>query len=62
MKGGIDSRNAGNFQTEKYKYIYAYQNVSDLYAFNKTKQARTEQSSRSQKVVLVKSVLGKLGL
>ena len=47
MKGGIDSRNAGNFQTEKYEYIYPYQNVSDLYACNKTKQAWTEQSPLS---------------
>ena len=28
-------------QTEKYKSVYAYQNVSDLYVYNKTKQTRT---------------------
>ena len=44
MKGGIDSRNAGNFQTEKYRYIYVYQDVRDLYVCNKTKQVRKEQS------------------
>ena len=71
MKGEIDSRKAGNFKTEKEKYIYPYQNESNLYVYNKTKQAQTErsplslflkQSSRSREVVLVKSVLGKLGL
>lgn len=44
MKGEIDSWKAGNFKTEKEKYIYPYQNKSNLYVYNKTKQARTEQN------------------